>query len=257
MIYIAGYLIRTTLLLAIPIVWVISLYLLARVIGKRFSRRGGINLASVLLAASPFLWIGYGWHRFSTECAEIAPMSKFVTIDRQNSLLLKDDLGFEFGKQANIQIDPILEVVGPLCIEEEFWSPITNPQTGETFRFERRCGRDYVRTNKLMSNYALVLNAEKDSTSLGYMLTYRVQNLKGSIIAAEAKEAIFGRGILSQYVGLFSGSNNPEYLACGYVDSTPRIWRNSRVGMGDPDYDAYRALDQKLFAIVAGKNHAR
>jgi hypothetical protein len=257
MIYVAFYLIRAALLLAIPAAWLLLLYLLARAVGKRFSRRGSINLLAVLLAVSPFLWIGYGWQRFSTECTEIRPLTKVISIDRQSSLLMRIDLGFEFGKQANIQVEPILQVVGPLCIENEFRRPITDPQTRETFRFERRCGRNYLRTNELMSNYALVLSTENDFTSLGYTLTYRIQKLKDSSVVAEAREAIFGRGILSQFIGLFSGSNNKEYLACGYIDSRPRIWRNTRVGMGHPDYESYKAIDQKLFAIVTGESYAR
>jgi len=256
MIYVAFYFIRALLLVALPIVWLGGLYFFARQAKKRFPS-GYVYAVAFSIAVAPLIWIGYGWSIFTGNCDDIKPLAQFASVDRQQSVLLRLGLGFDFGKDSNMQIGPILEHVGPVCIENEFWKPLTNPQTGETFRFERRCGRDYLRTNQLMSKYAVAMDATKDTTGLGYVLTYRVQDTARSKVVAEAREAIFGRGLLSQYIGLFSGSNNPEYLACGYVDRLPRIWRNSRVGMGHLDYETYKALDQKLFEIAVGITNAR
>lgn len=257
MIYLAFYLIRAALLLAFPIAWLAGLYFLVKTVRRYFSSGAIPYATAAVVALVPLAWIGYGWISFKETCSELKPLVTFIDIERQQSVLLRLDLGVDFGKAANMQIGPILDSVGLVCIETEFWKPITSPQTGETFRFDRRCGREYSRNNSLISNYAVTANATRDATGLGYVLIYRVEDIKRTRMIAEAREAIFGRGLLNQYIGLFSGSNNPEYLACGYVDYSPRIWRNSRVGMGHPDYEAYKAIDQKLFEIASGQANAR
>jgi hypothetical protein len=256
-IYLAGYFIRAALLIALPIGWLGGVYLLARMTRKYVAQPIAIYAIAAGIAFAPFVWIGYAWSSFKESCSSLKPLAQFASIDRQKSVLLRLDLGFDFGKDSNMQIGPILERVGPVCIENEFWKPITNPQTKETFRFERTCGREYSRSNELVSRYAVAMNAENDNNGLGYLLTYRVQDIKDAKVIAEAREAVFGRGLLSQYIGLFSGSNNAEYIACGYVDGSTRIWRNSRVGMGHPEYEAYKAMDQKLFEIAVGQANAR
>lgn len=264
MIYLAFYLVRAALLIALPVVWLGGLYLLARVLNKSFSIGAIAYAASAIVAMLPFVWVGYAWYSFKASCPDIKPLTQFASIEKQRSILLRLDLGFDFGKHPNIQIGEILGRDRPICIETEFWKPLADRKTGETFRFEQVCpnpntrlGRDHVRSNEIVSRYAVTATAATHFNELGYLLTYRVEETKAGQIIAEAREAVFGRGLLSQYVGLLSGSNNPEYVACGYVDSSPRIWRNSRVGMGHPEYEAYKSVDQKLIEIAIGHANAR
>jgi hypothetical protein len=263
-IYLAFYVFRAALLIALPIVWLGGLYLLAKVVSRHFSIGAIVYATAAAIAVAPFAWIGYAWYSFKVSCSGFKPLTQFSSIDRQKSILLRLDLGFDFGKDTNMQVGSILGRDGPVCIEKEFWRPVTSPQTGETFRFERSCpnpnsqlGREYTRSNELISRYAVTVNAVKDFNELGYLLTYRVEETKAGQVIAEAGEAVFGRGLLGQYIGLLSGSNNPEYLACGYVDHSPRIWRSTRVSMGHPEYEAYKAVDQKLLEIAVGHTNAR
>lgn len=237
--------------------WFAGIFVLARQARKYRLGPLIVYVAAMTVALAPFIWVGYAWSQFKDACSEIKPLTQFTNIGPQKSLLLRLDLDFDFGKPLNMDIGSILQRVGPVCIENEFWKPITDPQTGETFRFERRCGTEYSRSSESVSRYAVAVESTKNTSGLGYTLAYRVQNINGKRIIAEAQERVFGRGLLKHYIGLFSGSNNPEYLACGYVSGFPRIWRNSRVGVGDPEYDVYVRADQALFQIALGRTTPR
>lgn len=196
------------------------------------------------ITVAPFFWIGYGWISFLSECSEIKPLKKLALFEQPRSVLLRLDPGKNFAKEFNIQITQVLG--DSVCVETE-----------GAFGFSHRCGNDYALTTEPISQYVLSVNIETSKSGLGYLLTYQVKSLAVPHVTAEAKEAIFGRGLISSYIGLLTGSNNPEYLACGYVNNENRVWRNSRSGVSYPEYEAYRSADRNLFADAMNQAKTR
>ena len=255
MIYEVFYLIRAALILALPLTWLVGAYSLIKKCREQPSSRSSACFAIVAVALMPFLWVGFGWLSFSKECASSTQLTNLGQINRPKSILMKMNTSSSFGKDVNIQIGPILGE--PVCVERELIAPIGEHEAAETGLFENWCGTNYSKTSKSISQYALSVDAETSITGLGYVLTYRVQSLGEPSISAESKEFVFGRGLLSSFIGLFSGSNNPEYLACGYVNKAQRIWRSTRSGVGYPEYEAYKVADQKLFYAAMSRAVAR
>lgn len=253
MIFLLLYLAWAALLLALPVTWILgSLYA-----GKLVRRlRGPLLLARafpVFLVTAPIAWVTYGWFLFNESCSTIPPLAVYSQPPPQRSVLLRWSLADKLGgKDTNIDIRSILEQTGPVCIEHEFWGPITDPQSGKTSRYAHQCGPNYERTVSPISAYAFSIDATPDSAGLGFKLTYRAEDVNRTTVAAEAHEAILGRGVLSQYIGLLAGSGNREYLACGYADQSVRIWRRPSASN-----TAYMANDLRLFQVAAGQANAR
>src|SRR5688572_16705064 len=103
MIYVAFYLVRALLLIALPVAWLGGLYFLARQARKRFPG-AYVYPVAFSIAIAPLLWIVYGWNTFATSCDDIKPLAQFASVDHQQSVLLRLDLGFDFGKDSNMQI---------------------------------------------------------------------------------------------------------------------------------------------------------
>jgi hypothetical protein len=258
-IYVVFYLVRAALLLALPIAWLAGAIFSARFARKHLRHSTSVSIAAVILASAPLVWVAYAWSQFKDACPDVKPLVQFKSVSqRQGSLLLRlSDVSQKMGKSLHMDIRSILNGMDPICIENEFWKPITDSQTGQTSKFDRQCGKDYFRSNEPFSSYAIEADAAADGTGLGYVISYRAVDLKDNSTIAEAQEKVFGRGLLMQYIGLFRGSNNPEYLACGYIKPIPYVWRSSRGGIGSPDYDAYVTADRALFRVAAGELNAR
>lgn len=252
MIYLFFYFIKAIFLSLLPLGWFGLLFLLTRSIIDNTKLKPTLGYSVyVVVGLIPFAWVTAGYLAYTENCKNIQPFKQLGIPIKNDSIVMRVELGFEFGKQPNIQIQPILkELGGGGCIEYELNKAVTS-RSGVEYRIRRYCGKDYYQRMNLISKYALSVTKTGDNMGMGYLLTYRIEDIQGIDSIAEAKESLFGRGLLKSYIGLLSGSNNPEYLACGYVGNSPKIWRNSR---SSRSYETYKAADKKLISTAFGNN---
>ena len=251
------YFVWAALLLALPVAWLFAALYLAKAVRTRSHTPIGSMAIVFCFLGAPLLWLAYSYITFAASCSGVKPLHIFSQLALQKSVLLRWSLGDRLGgKDTNIDLRTLLDRTGPVCTELESTFGIIDPMTQKSYRYVHRCERDSARTNDPISGYAFSVSAEPDGTGLGFVLAYRAEAVDRTVVVAEAHEALFGRGILSQYIGLLNGSVNREYLACGYAYQTVHIWRKP-APIGSSMHAAYTTKDLQLFQIAAGRANAR
>ncbi len=211
---------------------------------KAFKTNRIIGVACAVIALSPIIWLVCAWVEFSNTCQDISPPTQFKTIDVQNSILLRMDMSkYGIHKQINFPQIEKLPASHLECLEQEI--PPRN-------YIERKCFYNDIpkweKADYYKSNYAISVKAPSAFLGAGHMILYTVESINGSEIVARAEEAVFGTNVLFWYIGFFTESKNPGYLACGYVSKNINEWR----GSSQNAYELYFNQDSGLMNAALG-----
>lgn len=258
MIYMILYIFKIIFLILIPLAFIFIIFAINKALIKFGGRKSLTNIVSIIFVFSPIGWYFYGYQQFNEACMNLNNIEIFSSIPSQNGFLLRtqeNSLKPSYFRTHNIR------EVGFEYMEYELSRPLRDRKTNELNYYGLY---DYLtnkneRTQESRSDYVLEISLHpfKNGMFPIYELSYSIIKISDDTLIAQARELLFGKGVLSMYIGhIFYLSNNKAYLGCGYVSKKPGRWSPYALGRDHPRNKMYEKIDQ-MFLTSVFKNENR